>query len=277
MASPRVSFCVKGNLDLVAGIDLRGLTCLRRQHFRAPMHLSKPHLDGDTLLVNAVNPTAGLFAGDSVRCRVEIEPGARLLLTSPSASRIYRGGTGEASLSQHFSVKKGGFLEVFPEFLIPQSGARYSQKTRIELEEGGAALLIELIAPGRVASGELFQFELIRLATDVFVQDRLILRERYSLSPDTPQLRMLRRRFPTLYFASVVAVGVDLPEPLFRQIDSDFPGDHDVWVGSSSLVAGGSFFRILATSSIDLRYSVARIRELIYGKLNRLPPLLRRL
>jgi urease accessory protein UreH len=44
--------------------------------------LSKPHDDSDTLVVNVVNATAGLLAGDRIECHVEVETGASLLLTS---------------------------------------------------------------------------------------------------------------------------------------------------------------------------------------------------
>ncbi len=268
---------MKGNLDILAEPDSRGLTCLRRQHFCAPMHLSKPYLEEGTLLVNAVNPTAGLFSGDSVRCRVEVESGARMLLTSPSASRVHRAGEGFATLSQHFTVRNNGFLEVFPETLIPQRGARYSQQTRVEVEERGVILHIESIAPGRVASGEVFQFESIRWATDVIFNDRLILRERSVFSADAPQLRMLRRKFSILYFANVVSVGLDQPEELVGKIQSDLYEERSAWVGGGRLVFGGFFFRIISCSAIDLRRCIMKIRELIYKGHDRKPPSLRRL
>ena len=265
-----------GNLDILAELDSRGLTCLRRQYFRAPMHISKPYLEKDTLLVNAINPTAGLFPGDTVRCRVEVNSGARVLLTSPSASRIHRAGDGLAAVSQHYTVRCKGFLEVFPETLIPQSGARYSQETRIEVEKGGGILLLESIAPGRVASGELFQFESIWWGTDVILDDRLVMRERAFLSSNTPQLRLLRRKFSILYIASIVAVGFDNQEELVKKIHSDLREKRNAWVGGGRLVSGGFFFRVVSGSGIDLRRCIFRIRELIYGEHDRKPPLLRR-
>ena len=46
------------------------------------MHLSKPHHDAETLVLNVVNPTAGLLEGDEIDCRVDVQSGARLLLLS---------------------------------------------------------------------------------------------------------------------------------------------------------------------------------------------------
>src|SRR5215207_8034190 len=61
---------VTGHLDILCAVDAEGRSHLRHQSFRAPIHLSKPHLDEGTLVVNVVNPTAGLLAGDRVACRV---------------------------------------------------------------------------------------------------------------------------------------------------------------------------------------------------------------
>jgi urease accessory protein len=110
------------------------------------MHLSKPHFDADALVVNVVNPTAGLLEGDRIACRVEVETGARLLLTTPSASRAHRMNNGRAELVQQMRVAAGGFLEFWPELFIPQKGTRYSQRT--ELNGGGRRGIALLRVPG---------------------------------------------------------------------------------------------------------------------------------
>ena len=54
-----------GHLSLLAAVRNHGRTVLARQSFRAPFHLSKPYWDADSraLLVQVVNPTAGILAG----------------------------------------------------------------------------------------------------------------------------------------------------------------------------------------------------------------------
>ena len=63
------TFCLRerglaGHLELVCDVDSRGWTRLGHQSFRAPYHLSKPHHDAGALVLNVVNPTAGLLEGD---------------------------------------------------------------------------------------------------------------------------------------------------------------------------------------------------------------------
>lgn len=264
-----------GHLELVCGLDARGMSQLLRQSFRAPMHLSKPHLDGDTLVVNVVNPTAGLFEGDEVGCTVRVENGARLLLTSPSATRAHcMKGSGEARLAQHFSVEKNGWLEVWPELFIPQAGTRYSQKTRVELEEGSGFLFFETLAPGRVASGEVFEFQYLDWETDIFYDAVPVVREKFQISPAS--LQAIKRQYPTGYYASVFLFhpAVTPESSCWKMIEALH--DTTSWVGHGALVRGGWCIKILAAESVGFRKVLQAVRESCYAAMGGAAPSTRR-
>ena len=204
----------KGSISLSEPAGLRGhfhLTCAARpdgtsyvaqQAFAAPFHLSKTYWDGDVLLVHVINQTAGLFGGDALGLRVKVEPRAGVLLSSPSAARFHPSAGRDVELEQHFEVKAGAFLDVYPEIAIPQRDSRAQQRTRIEVEPGGELLYLETLAPGRVASGETFAFAKYAWKTDVRLGGRLILRgtrrpNAARLQPGRPagvfSVRILRR------------------------------------------------------------------------------------
>ena len=252
-----------GHLNLVCGLGANGLSQLNQQSFRAPMHVSKPHLDGDTLVVNVVNPTAGLFEGDEITCKVRVEFGARLLLTNPSATRAHRmAGGGEARLTQHFSVGKNGWLEIWPELFIPQAGTRYRQKTQIDIEEGSGLLFFESLAPGRVASGEAFEFERLDWETDIDYAGTHVVREKYEISPSA--LQAVTRQFPTGYYACVFFFHpkITAESACWKTIGALH--DNEAWVGHSGLVAGGWCIKILASGSIRFRKVLRAVREACY-------------
>ncbi len=257
---------LQGHLRLVCALDTRGVSHLRSQSFRAPMHISKPHLDAETLVVNVINPTAGLLAGDEVKCEIAVEAGARLVLTTPSAARSHRMRAGRAVLVQDFRVAAGGFLDVWPELFIPQAGTRYQQRTTAHVEPGGTLLLAEMLAPGRVASGEAFAYEWLRWETDVFVGHELVARERYTLQPGTPSVEALRGSFAHAYYASVYVIA-ELSETheCWRAIHDLH--NEQAWVGVSRLRRGGWVVKVLAAESIPLRTVVAEIRRMLYAAL----------
>ena len=195
----------------VAGPD--GITKLLRDEVSAPFHLSKPYWTDEVLVVQAVNATAGVFAGDRLALDVRVESGARVLLTSPSAARIHTMPAGQAEQRQRFHVAAGGWLEVWPELFIPQTGCRYQQTTEVDVEAGGTLFFVETLAPGRVARGEVLTLSEVGWALDIRRAGRLVVRERYTLrGGQDPSTWSLRHHFPAGYYASccLISDGVDL-------------------------------------------------------------------
>ncbi|HEX8311769.1 MAG TPA: urease accessory protein UreD [Chthoniobacteraceae bacterium] len=267
---------MQGHLELICAADESGRSYLRHQSFRAPIHLSKPHLDEGTLVVNVVNPTAGLLAGDRIRYDVQVEGGSRLMLTTPSANRVHQMRQGHAEVRQDFSVASGGWLENWPELMIPQGGARYRQQTTIRIEKGGGLLFLETVAPGRVASGESFAYAELDWATDLFIGDQHLARERYRLRGDDESLSPLREQFASGYYASVFVVAPELPPdaacwPRIHELHEE-----NAWIGVSQLSHAGWVVKLLAADSIALRRKCAAIRAELYAALGRVAPNVRR-
>jgi urease accessory protein len=254
---------LRGHLDLVCERDDAGRTFLARQSFAAPMHLSKPYWDGHHLVVNAVNPTAGLFSGDEVEIRVRARAGASVLFTSPSASRVHRARADEppAKVRQDFHVEAGGWLEVCPEMLIVQAGARYEQHTNLTVEADGGLLYFDCLAPGRVAMGEVFAFERALCRTRLRVSDELLAVENCRLSPNDGSLHPLRVHHAHSYHATWFAVfPIDTPE-----LPKAVAGIEDAVVGASASSNRAYVGKILAEDSPAMRRAITKIREVCYA------------
>ncbi len=258
---------MQGHLRLVCAPDARGVSVLREQSFRAPVHISKPHRDGATLVVNVVNPTPGFFAGDFLRYDVRVESGGSLLLTAPSASRAHHMRGGLAQVEQYFEVAAGGFLEVLPEVFIPQKGARFKQTTVARLDPLATYFQYETIAPGRVASGEVFAYDWLEWKSEVHVGTTCAVWERLVLKPGEPQVRALVRAYPEAYFGSVFAAGPFLEESPVGATDLEELRERLPWVGCSvTCVASAYCFRVVAPDAIELRAVLGGIRALLHRK-----------
>ena len=269
---------LSGNFRIVCAFDPKRGTHLAAQSFCAPMHLGKAYWNGEILLVNVINQTAGVFGGDRVTTEVVVQSGARVLLASPSATRFHPSQGREARLEQTFDIGAGGFLDVHPEITIPQRDSRSFQKTIINVERGGEMLYLETLAPGRVASGESFAFESVRWWTDIRYAGRLVLRERACVSPYDLSTAGLTALFPASYYAGLVLVS-----PASENWKSDFQhavamlGDEvAVKIAASKLIAGGWSIRLLAGDGLTLRKTIQALRQLIYERLGKPFPDLRR-
>ncbi|HEY5793034.1 MAG TPA: urease accessory protein UreD, partial [Chthoniobacterales bacterium] len=237
-----------GHLHIELAADAAGRTFIRGQSFHAPMHLSKPHWDGNCLVVQAVNCTAGLFGGDRIDFSVHAGAGTRALVTSPSAQRAYPARTADsvAWIEQRFTVEPGAWLETFPEIFIPHRGARVRQNTRIDAQSGAELFYLESLAPGRVGAGEAFAYERLEWLTELFLGGKSLVRERYALEAGGDSVELLRSHFPDAYYASGYLVSPKLPGvERFRQEIAGL-GDAETRIAASFPVPEVAVIKILA-------------------------------
>lgn len=253
-----------GQLSLGATRRSDGHTVLSEQAFRAPFHLSKPYWDFDTstLLVQVVNPTAGILSGDTLTSEVRVGPDAALLLTTPSASRVFCMREGRASARQSFSVDAGGWLEVLPEPLVPHRASVFDQTTVLDVARGGAALYADLLYPGRIAHGDAWAWTRLLLRLEVRVDGRLVLRERFEQSPASLLTLARRAGFGEgTTFGNAVFVPAE-PEasPAWRDALHALHGD-GVWIGVSALHGGAGWsIKFIAADGVKLRRTLSAIR-----------------
>ena len=269
---------LSGNLHLVCAADSKRGTFLAEQSFSAPIHLSKAYWDGEILLVNVVNQTAGIFGGDCITTQVVVEPEARVLLSSPSAARFHPSKGREARLEQTFEIRTGGFLDVFPEISIPQRDSRSFQKTNINVEQGGELIYLETLAPGRVASGEMFAFANYSWWIDICMAGRAVHRERASITPHDSSLSGLTALFPTSYYAGIIVISSTSEnwEPDFAHATSALGDSATTRIAASKLCSGGWSIRLLSANSVAMRQSITSLRQLIYERLGKQVPSPRR-
>ncbi len=265
---------MKGSLHLVCGLDAAGRSALVSQAFSAPMHISKPWWDEGLLIVNAINATAGLFAGDTVDISLEVRPRAQMLVTSASASRAYRMPSGMAAVKQTVRVADGGWLEMWPSLFIPHAGSNYAQQVSIWVESGGRLLWFETFAPGRVAFGEAWRFRNFESRFELEVDSRLVARETYSLAPGSCSVAALQRQFPAACHAACHAVGGDFTDSLLAEISGLHHGR--CWVGCTRLDGPAICVRAVAEDNVHLSRAVTEIRGLLHRAFGRATPALRR-
>ncbi len=262
-----------GQLSLCAERRPNGRTALAGQSFCAPYHVSKPYWDEDTrtLLVQMVNPTAGILSGDHLEADITVGEGAALLVTTPSASRIFQMREGAAECRQRFRVARGGWLEVMPEPLVPHRGSSYRQSTRIEVQPDGELFFADLLLPGRVGHGEAWEWSRLCLEVDVLLGSELVLRERLDQSgAELKALAALAGAGPGACFANAVLIGEErTADGLWQTAVAGLHGG-GLWVGLSRLRGGGWSLKLVAPDGLRLRDGLRAVRQALAGRFPRL-------
>lgn len=275
-ALPVSGSSLDGHLYLRCENRADGTPFIAHQHFRAPVHIGKGHLDQGRLVLTIANPTAGFFDGDRVDTAVTIAPGARLVLSTPAASRVYQTRSGKPAANfQEFRVGENASLEWLPEPFIPHAGASYVQATRIALHRSASLLFFEWLAPGRVAKGEVFAYQNLRWELDLSVDEQLVARERYDLRPEDHSLEALRARFPAAHYLSVYVAGEMTRDWPAASLDA--LANENVSLGHGPLQRGVHVIRALCRDSLSTRRLMEELRRLLYSNAQLVPPNLGRI
>jgi len=255
-----------GHLHLRAAARADGRTILAAQSFRAPFHLSKPYWDPEAgvLIVQVVNPTAGILAGDSLESDIAVEAGAALLVTTPGASRVFKMNRGSAEYRQHFAVTADGWLEVLPEPLVPHRGSSYRQVTTVAVETGGALFYVDQLMPGRVEHGEVWQWDRLQLELEVRCDDELVLRERLDQSGGELQaLASLAGSGAAACFANAILMAPATADSAPWRAELAALHRDGLWVGVSALRRGGWSLKLVAPDGIRLRKGLRETRRIL--------------
>jgi urease accessory protein len=261
-----------------------GKTILAATQQQPPLRVVRAFpLEDGAALVHLHNVSGGLLGGDALELEIRVGAGAQAQITTTGATRIYRPKPDALPATQTTAISVGdnAVLEYVPDSLIPFTGARFAQRTAIQLASGSGLFWWEIVAPGREASGEKFAYESIEWVTDLRVNGRLVAAERARVEPrrfsPAHPARMGAHRYVATFF--ICREGLDVSfwlaaEQKLRAVAASFDldgnnGSDAVW-GVSTLVAHGLVVRGLAPHGFGmmagLRALWSAAKEMLYGR-----------
>jgi urease accessory protein len=218
-------------------------------------------LEDGTALAHLHNVSGGILGGDHLALEINLGCRTNVQLTTTGATRIYRHRPDFTAATQHteINVGDGALLEYVPDALIPFAGAHFLQSTSIRLSDGAGLFWWEILAPGREAGGEVFQYEQFEMRTCVTALGRKIAMENICLRPAARDVSSFSRMGPYRYATTFYICRVGLGESEWRALEDrlhDFTKgmtrSGEILWGVSSLVSHGLAARCLARRGRDI-------------------------
>jgi urease accessory protein len=146
-----------------------GKTVVREQYCRVPLFIQRAIYLEDTLPAMAylyiISPSGGILQGDRYRIDITLGKNALAHVTTQGASRIYKMENNYGAQIVNIKVDKGGYLEYIPDQIIPFRSSRFYQDVELIVHENATMIYSEIIVPGRVASGEKFEYDICYIKT----------------------------------------------------------------------------------------------------------------
>ena len=263
----RLGFARRGPATVVAGC-----------RFTLPLQVLAPMaLDDPAAVVSILNPTGGLVGGDRLEIDVQAGAGAHAVLTTPSATRVYRAEGEPTVQTVRLSIGPRAVVEWVPDHTIPFAGSALRQAIDVELDETAGLILVDAFAAGRVAAGEAWRFALLESAISIRDPGGWLLHDRFVLRGPT------RKDDPAFdgpgftescpYFASIAVVGAFDRDRFAADVGSLDASGGATKIGVAVLPRRGTLVRCLAPSAPALLDAVEGCWRLARAAVLGLPPL----
>ena len=161
--------------------DGRRTILSERKHF-GPLIIQKPfYPEGEVCHIYLIHPPGGIEGGDELNLTVNVDKNAHALITTPAATKFYRGNDFQAKQIQTINVSAGCKMEWLPQETIFFSGCEANTKTIVNLEDDAQFIGWEIICLGRPASNEVFDQGYIRQVVEIWRDKEPIVIERSRL------------------------------------------------------------------------------------------------
>ncbi len=248
----------------------RNKTIITEQLSRVPLYVQKALYYDETIPsmahVFVLSPSGGVLQGDRYRTDIELKNGAMSHITTQGATRIYKMNSNYATQMINLNVGKDCYLEFLPEQLIPYKNSRYYQKATFKVDDSATLVYSETIVPGRVAMGELFDYDVCCLKTLCYDdKQEMKFHDNCILEPKKQTMNSLgifgnRTVLSMMY----VVTKKECVEELYEIINQIFK-DNDEIIGGASILPNNSGLsvRILSNSSEVNKITVYNIAQII--------------
>lgn len=232
-----------------------GTTYLAEERVEAPQKILRPFaLDDGRVVLQIIQSTPGLFAGDRFTVEVVAERGARVVLLQPAATKLHTmGAAAHAEQSVSVRVEAEASVEFYPNLFIPYPDADFRQTVAVDLDPLARFAYLESWAVGRVERGEEFLFRRLSSRFSVGQGGQALYRDALELDPSAANPAVLDGR---RYVVSGFWAG--LPTDSFSEGEAP---TRDRLEAAGPAALGGHYFRGLYAESRDWQQAVARVHE----------------
>jgi urease accessory protein len=268
----------RGRLQLLIG-ERNGRSLATHQFHEGALRVLRPHYldESGQVCYVLVNPGGAYLGADLYLIDVEVADGAKLLLTTQSATKIYRTPGAFAEQRMRLRLGEGARLELAPEQLIAYREASYRQNTSITLRPSSSLIMAEVITPGWSPDGSPFRYEELRLRTEIRVESdnrqELLVLDNVLIRPPLGSVSGMAFLEGFSHVGSLIVVDPRVNQDLADELHA-LSGGHDAYAGLSLTAArqgtAGLVLRSLANSTEELnrllRDATALLRRRWYGQ-----------
>ena len=236
-------------------------TVIREQYCKVPLFIQRAMYLEETLpamaYVYIISPSGGILQGDRYRIDITLSNNAFAHVTTQSATRIYKMERNFATQMVNVVVEEGSYFEYIPDQIIPFRNSRFYQAVELNVHDNATMIYSEMLVPGRVASGESFEYDICYIKTIARNQvGKLRFMDVIKLEPKKEDLRVegILGKFDVVGTVYIITREFYIKD-LQQEINAKIVGLDGALSGGASILPAkqGIIVRILGKTAGDVR------------------------
>jgi urease accessory protein len=231
-------------------VERVGTRCVVTRAFAtSPLRLLMPRNHGNSAWIYTSTYGGGLVDGDAVGLDISVGEGARVLLATQAATKVYRSPRG-TSVECAAAVGTGGLLVAAPDPVVCFAGSSYRQRQTFDLDGTAGLVCVDWFSSGRHATGERWQFDCYESRIVVRRNSRLVMVDAVSLDKKDGNLAARMGRFEVMLMAVVLGLSLErYAAELVSQVNAlPVTSRADLLIGGSAIPGEGCVLRIAGIS-----------------------------
>jgi urease accessory protein len=134
------------------------------------------------LVLMLMSSSPGILDGDEYQIDIEIKRNSTLILKTQSFQRLFDMKAG-AVQKTIIHIEEGGSFSFIPHPTVPHENSIYVSRNEIHLHETSTLIWGEILTCGRKIKNEIFSFSKFQTITNIYINNRLIIRENLLMRP----------------------------------------------------------------------------------------------
>ncbi len=224
------------------------VTFLKHCYYKQPFKLKNITEDKreNLLRLMIASSSPGILNNDNYQIKIEIEENAKVYLTTQSYQRLFNMAN-NASQKINVYIEDHGTLFFLPHPTVPHEASSFSCTNNIYLKTKHNLIWSEIITCGRKLSGEEFKFTRFQNTTNVYLNNKLVVKENILLEPLQRKVHTLGQLEGYTHQSTLLFINDDADlQSLSGKCQELLSGVEGCIFGISTLPVRGLIFRILA-------------------------------
>lgn len=243
---------MNAELDIQAVLKL-GRTILKKGYFSQPFKLANITEDkqGKALRLMIMSSSPGILSGDDYQIKVNVGEDSELHLQTQSYCRIYTMAQ-MATQTMTVQVEKNASFYYLPHPVVPHEGADFVAKNKIYLIEDAQLIWGEILTCGRKLTGEIFKFKRLQNITEIYVNNKLIIKENLLIKPKEINLNAIGQLEGFTHQASLFLIQPNNNADKINKITAILETQKEIIFGVTKATQNAILVRILGNHAEQL-------------------------